>query len=116
MPWKLSSSPYSRVIDPCRLVWIALSTWQDFTRKLLWRSGIAKSVRGEGGLKHELRRFLMPLWIIKFPIRVEHASWVVRTQKTTFVDRQKKTSYSQPQTSSPGLRCYNCCQHSILSR
>ena len=47
----------------------------------------------EGGLKHELRRFIVPLWIREFPVLVEQAKAVeqlemgpsrgARPQKTT---------------------------------
>ena len=72
----------------------------------------------EGGLRHELRRFLMPLRIREFPVLVEQArtveeletrpNWVAKTQKSTSETKSQKTPYSKPQPSSPGLRCYNC--------
>ena len=71
----------------------------------------------EGGLRHELRRVLVPLQIREFPVLVEQArtveelemgpSRVGRAQKNTLEARQQKTPYSRPQPSSSRLRCYN---------
>ena len=72
----------------------------------------------EGGLRHELRRVLVPLRIREFPVLVEQArtveeleigpSRVTRAQKNASEVRQQKAPYSRPQSSSSGLRCYNC--------
>jgi len=72
----------------------------------------------EGGLRHELRRVLVPLRIWEFPVLVEEArtveeleigpSRVSRAQKNAPESRQQKTLYNRPQSSSSGLRCYNC--------
>ena len=72
----------------------------------------------EGGLKHELRRFIVPLRIREFPVLVEQAkiveqlemgpNWVSCTQKSSVEGRQHKKPYSRPASSSQKLRCYNC--------
>ena len=72
----------------------------------------------EGGLKHELRRFIVPLRVREFSILVEQAksveqlemrpSQVKRTQKSGTEGRQHKKPYSIPTSSSQKLRCYNC--------
>jgi len=72
----------------------------------------------EGGLKHELRRFIVPLRVREFLILVEQAksveqlemgpSRINRTQKNNAEGRQQKKPYSRPTSSSQKLRCYNC--------
>ncbi|XP_027915854.1 uncharacterized protein LOC114175271 [Vigna unguiculata] len=72
----------------------------------------------EGGLKHELRRFIVPLWIREFPVLVEQAKAVeqlemgpskgARPHKTTSDSRQQKKPYDRPQSSAKKLQCYNC--------
>ena len=72
----------------------------------------------EGGLKHELRRFLVPLRIKEFPVLVEQAKTVeqlemgpnraAQPQKAVTDARQQKKPYSRPPTTSRGLQCYNC--------
>jgi len=72
----------------------------------------------EGGLKHELRRFLVPLMIREFPVLVEQAKTVeqlemgpsraARSQKTAPDVRSQKKPYSRPPTTSKRLQCYNC--------
>ncbi|XP_027905716.1 uncharacterized protein LOC114165258 [Vigna unguiculata] len=72
----------------------------------------------EGGLKHELRRFIVPLRVREFPILVEQAksveqlemgpSRVNRTQKNNVEGRPQKKPYNRPVASSQKLRCYNC--------
>ena len=67
----------------------------------------------EGGLKHELRRFLVPLRIREFPVLVEQAkaveqlemgpNRVARPQKTSVDTRHQKKSYSRPQKSANKL-------------
>jgi len=71
----------------------------------------------EGGLKHELRRFIVPLRIREFPVLVEQAKTVEqletgasgggKQQKTTSDVRSQKKPYSKP-TTSRRLQCYNC--------
>ena len=71
----------------------------------------------EGGLRHELRIFLMPLRIREFPILVEQArtveelefgsSRITRTQKNTSETRHQKAPYDRSSSPSSGLRCYN---------
>ncbi|XP_027905603.1 uncharacterized protein LOC114165135 [Vigna unguiculata] len=56
----------------------------------------------EGGLKHELRRFIVPLRIRAFPILVEQA------KRTTIDPRQQKKPYTRPGSSSRKLQCFNC--------
>jgi len=72
----------------------------------------------EGGLKHELRRFLVPLRIREFPVLVEQAKTVeqlemgpnraARSQKVVTDTHQQKKPYSRPLTTSRRLQCYNC--------
>ena len=72
----------------------------------------------EGDLKHELRRFIVPLRVREFPILVEQAKSVEQlemgqsrvncTQKNNVEGRQQKKPYSRPVSSSQKLRCYNC--------
>jgi len=72
----------------------------------------------EGGLKHELRRFIVPFRIKEFPVLVEQAKAVkqlemgpnkgARPQKTTSDLRQQKKPYDRPQRSARKLQCYNC--------
>jgi len=72
----------------------------------------------EGGLKHELRHFIVPLRVREFPVLVEQAksveqlemspSRVSRPQKSSAEGRQQKKPYSRPTSSSQKLRCYNC--------
>ena len=72
----------------------------------------------EGGLRHELRRFLVPLRIREFPVLVEQArtveelefgsSRVTRTQKNTSKTKHQKAPYDRSSSPSSGLRCYNC--------
>jgi len=72
----------------------------------------------EGGLKHELRRFIVPLWVREFPILVKQAKSVEQlkmgpsqvncTQKSSVEGRQQKKPYSRPASSSQKLQCYNC--------
>jgi len=72
----------------------------------------------EGDLKHELRRFIVPLRVREFPFLVEQAksveqlemgpSRVNRTQKSSVEGKQQKKPYSRPTSSSQKLRCYNC--------
>jgi len=72
----------------------------------------------EGGLKHELRRFIVPLRVREFPILVEQAksveplekgpSLVNRTQRNSVEGRVQKKPYSRPAASSWRSRCYNC--------
>ena len=72
----------------------------------------------EGGLKHDLRRFIVPLRVREFPVLVEQAksveqlemgpNRVSRTQRSSIEGRQQKKPYSRPTTSSQKLRCYNC--------
>jgi len=60
----------------------------------------------EGGLKHELRRFIVPLRIREFPVLVEQAKAVeqlemgpskgARPQKTTSDSWQQKKPYDRP--------------------
>jgi len=60
----------------------------------------------EGGLKHELRRFLVPLKIREFLVLVEQAktveqlemgcSRVARPQKAATNSRQQKKPYNRP--------------------
>jgi len=67
----------------------------------------------EGGLKHELRRFIVPLRIREFPVLVEQAKAVeqlemgpnkgARPQKTTSDSRQQKKPYDRPQGSTRKL-------------
>ena len=76
-----------------------------------------RCLKFEGGLRHELRRFLVPLRIREFPILVEQAktveeletgpSRVTKTHKSTSKIKSQKTPYSRSQSSSPGLKCYN---------
>ena len=72
----------------------------------------------EGGFKHELRRFIVPLRVGKFPVLVEQAksveqlkmrpSRVNQLQKSSVEGKQQKKPYSRPTSSSQKLRCYNC--------
>jgi len=72
----------------------------------------------EGGLKHELRRFLVPLRIREFPVLVEQAKTVEqletgsssggKQQRTTPDVRPQRKPYSRPPTTWGRLRCYNC--------
>jgi len=72
----------------------------------------------EGGLKHEMRRFIVPLRIREFPILVEQAKTVeqlktgpsngTRPQRTTTNSRQQKKPYTRPPPSSRKLQCFNC--------
>ncbi|XP_027905878.1 uncharacterized protein LOC114165456 [Vigna unguiculata] len=72
----------------------------------------------EGGLKHELRRFIVRLRVREFPILVEQAksveqlemrpSRVNRTQESSTEGRQQKKPYSRAVSSAQKLRCYNC--------
>ena len=72
----------------------------------------------EGGLKHELRRFIVPLRVREFPILVEQAksveqlekgpNLVNRTQRNNAEGRFQKKPYSRPAASSWKPRCYNC--------
>ena len=72
----------------------------------------------EGGLKYELRRFILPLRIREFPVLVEQAKAIeqlemgpnkgARPQKTTPDSRQQKKPYDKPQSSAKKLKCYNC--------
>jgi len=70
----------------------------------------------EGGLKHELRHFIVPLRVREFPIFVEQAksveqlekgpSLVNRTQRNSAEGRLQKKPYSRPVASSWKPRCY----------
>jgi len=72
----------------------------------------------EGGLKHELRRFLVPLRIREFPVLVEQAKTVEqletgsssggKQQRTTPDVRPQRKPYSRPPTTWGRLQCYNC--------
>ena len=67
----------------------------------------------EGGLKHELRRFIVPLRIREFPVLVEQAKTVEqletgssrgeRQHKTAPDVRSQKKPYSRPPTTSRRL-------------
>jgi len=70
----------------------------------------------EGGLKHELRKFLVPLKIMEFPVLVEQAkiveqletrhNMVARQQKAVSDSRSQKKPYNRPLTSVKKLQCY----------
>jgi len=72
----------------------------------------------EGGLKHELRCFIVPLRVREFPILVEQAKSVEQlemgpnrvnhTQKNSAEGRVQKKPYGRPVASSWKPRCYNC--------
>ena len=72
----------------------------------------------ERGLRHELLRVLVPLRIQEFPLFVEQAksveqlemgpSRVARPQRNVVEARQQKKPYNRPQTSSQGLKCFQC--------
>jgi len=72
----------------------------------------------EGDLKHELRRFIVPLRVREFPILVEQAKSVEqlemgpnranRTQKNSVEGRFQKKPYSRSVASPWKPRCYNC--------
>ena len=74
--------------------------------------------RFEGGLKHEIRRFIVPLRIREFPVLVEQAKIVEqletgsssggKQQRTTPDVRPKRKPYSRPPTTWGRLQCYNC--------
>jgi len=67
----------------------------------------------EGGLKHELHRFIVPLRIREFPVLVEQAKAVeqlemgpsrgARPPKATSNSRQQKKPYDRPQSSTKKL-------------
>ena len=71
----------------------------------------------EGRLKHELRRFIVPLRIREFLVLVELAKAVkqlemgpsrgARPQKNTSDSWQQEKSYDRPQSSVKKLQCYN---------
>jgi len=72
-----------------------------------------KSRKFEGGRKHELHRFLVPLKIREFPILVEQAKTnellemgpnrVAQPQKATLDSWQQKKPYNRPQSSTRKL-------------
>jgi len=72
----------------------------------------------EGGLKHEIRRFIVPLRIREFPVLVEQAKTVEqletgsssggKQQRTTPDVRSQRKPYSRPPTTWGRLHYYNC--------
>jgi len=74
--------------------------------------------RFEGGLKHEIRRFIVPLQIREFPVLVEQAKTVEqletgsssggKQQRTTSDVRPQRKPCSRPPTTGGRLRCFNC--------
>jgi len=75
----------------------------------------------EGGLNHELRRFLVPLRIREFPILVEQAKMVQQLKKdpsqvmrahpnnSSINEKRQVKPYTRPQREGHGtVKCFEC--------